>query len=71
MRVYRYYVPTPPMHLRIPLDGLLEILGYDNEQMVAGISACGWAEYDRELTEAEIEEWGLGASPENPLEYLI
>ena len=50
-------------------DGLVNIADFDYPQSFNGISAWGWAEYNRPLTEKEIHDYELAASPNNPLEY--
>jgi len=70
MKVYRYYCQyRPPMPGAIPRDGLVHIGEYDYKQSFNGIGAWGFAEYDRELSEKEINDYELAPSPNNPLEY--
>lgn len=70
MKVYRYYCQyRPPMPGAIPRDGLVHIGEYDYKQSFNGIGAWGFAEYDRELSEEEINDYELAPSPNNPLEY--
>ena len=69
--VYRYYTPDrPPMPGAVPRDGLDRIACYDTRQSVgSGISAYGYAEYTRPLTDKEISDYELAQSPNNPLRY--
>ena len=70
MKVYRYYCQfRPPMPGAIPRDGLVNIADFDYPQSFNGISAWGWAEYSRPLTDDEIYHYELAASPNNPLKY--
>ena len=70
MKVYRYYCKyRPPMPGGIPLNGLVNTAGYDWPQSFNGIGAWGFAEYNRELTPKEIDDYELAASPNNPLDY--
>lgn len=70
MKVYRYYCThRPPVPGSIPREGLTHIADFDWPQSFNGIPAHGWAEYNRELTEKEINDYELAASPNNPLEY--
>ena len=70
MKVYRYYCQfRPPMPGAIPRDGLENIADFDYPQSFNGISAWGWAEYSRPLSDDEIYHYELAASPNNPLEY--
>ena len=70
MNVYRYYCKyRPPMPGSIPRAGLVHTADFDWPQSFNGIGAWGWAEYDRALTEKEISDYELAASPNNPLEY--
>lgn len=70
MKVYRYYCQfRPPMPGAIPRDGLVNIDDYDYPQSFNGISAWGFAEYSRPLTEKEVHDYELAVSPNNPLEY--
>ena len=69
--VYRYYTPYRiPMPGAVPRDGLDRVWCYDTRQNVGnGISAYGYAEYTRPLTEQEIYSYELAPSPNNPLQY--
>lgn len=68
MKVYRYYCQfRPPMPGAIPRDGLVNIGDYDYPQSFDGISAWGFAEYNRPLTDKEISDYELVASRNNPL----
>lgn len=70
--VYRYYCKyRPPMPGTIPRQGLVRIGEYDTPQNVSTAigSAWGFAEYDRPLTNEEVYQYELAASPNNPLEY--
>ena len=70
MKVYRYYCRLrPPMPGGIPRDGLVRIADFDWPQSFAGVTAWGWIECSRELTEKEISDYELAASPNNPLDY--
>lgn len=68
--VYRYYTKfRPPMPGGIPREGLLGTASYDWPQSFSGQGVWGWAEYDRELTAKEIDDYELVASRNNPLVY--
>lgn len=69
--VYRYYCQfRPPMPGAIPRQGLDRVGCYDTKQNVGnGISAWGYAEYNRPLVDDEVYQYELTASPNNPLEY--
>ena len=70
MKVYRYYCRfRPPMPGGIPREGLVHTGEYDYPQTFNGVGAWGVAEYDRELTEKEIDDYELAPSKNNPLEY--
>lgn len=70
MKVYRYYCRfRPPMPGGIPREGLVGLADYDWPQSFNGISAWGYVEYNRPLTDKEIYDYELVASPNNPLEY--
>lgn len=74
MKVYRYYCRfRPPMPGAIPREGLVNIASFDYPQEFTGkkgrVGCWGWAEYSRPLTEKEIHDYELAASPNNPLEY--
>lgn len=70
MKVYRYYCKyRPPMPGGIPTTGLVNTGDYDWPQSFNGISAWGFAEYNRILTDAEINDYELTPSKNNPLEY--
>ena len=70
MKVYRYYCRfRPPMPGGIPRKGLVNTGEYDYPQTFGGVSAWGFAEYDRELTAKEIDDYELAPSKNNPLEY--
>lgn len=70
MQVYRYYCRyRPPVPGSIPREGLTHVADFDYPQSFNGITAHGWAEYNRELTPKEIDDYELTASPNNPLEY--
>lgn len=70
MKVYRYYTQfRPPMPGAIPREGLVQTADFDYKQSFNGIGAWGWAEYSRELTDKEVSDYELAASPNNPLEY--
>ena len=70
MKVYRYYCRfRPPMPGAIPRQGLVRVVDFDWPQSFNGVSAWGYAEYDRPLTEQEIDQYELAASQNNPLEY--
>lgn len=70
MKVYRYYCQyRPPMPGAIPSDGLVNIASFDYKQSYNGVGCWGWAEYNRPLTEKEIGDYELAASPNNPLDY--
>ena len=70
MKRYRYYTRLrPPMPGGIPRIGLENIASFDWPQSFNGTCAWGWAEYSRELTEKEVNDYELAASPNNPLEY--
>ena len=70
MKVYRYYCRfRPPMPGAVPREGLVHVGSYDYPQSFNGIGAWGFAEYDRELTPKEINDYELAASKNNPLEY--
>ena len=70
MKVYRYYCQfRPPMPGAIPREGLQQVASFDYLQSFNGISAWGFAEYSRELTDKEVHDYELAASPNNPLEY--
>ena len=69
-KVYRYYCRfRPPMPGGIPRKGLVHTASFDWPQSFNGITAWGWAEYDRELTDKEVDDYELAASANNPLEY--
>ena len=68
--VYRYYCRfRPPMPGAIPRPGLVRVGSYDYKQCIGGVGAWGFAEYDRPLTEKEIEDYELAPAKHNPLEY--
>lgn len=68
--VYRYYCRLrPPMPGSVPRQGLVRTYEYDYKQSFDGIGAWGFAEYDRLLTDEEVNHYELVASPNNPLEY--
>lgn len=68
-KVYRYYTRfRPPMPGAIPREGLVLVHGYDDRQLVDGVSAWGYVEYDRPLTEKEVRDYELAAASKNPLE---
>ena len=69
--VYRYYTPyRTPMPGAVPRDGLDRVWCYDTRQNVGnGISAYGYAEYIRPMTDKEISDYELAPSPNNPLRY--
>ncbi len=70
MKVYRYYCRfRPPFPGAIPREGLTHIADFDYPQSFNGIGCWGWAEYSRELTDKEIKDYELAASPNNPLDY--
>ena len=70
MKVYRYYCQyRPPMPGAIPRDGLVNIASFDYKQSFNGVGCWGWAEYNRPLSEKEIGDYELVASPNNPLDY--
>ena len=70
MKAYRYYcLYRPPMPGAIPRLGLLRIASYDYKQCIGGIGTWGFAEYDRPLTDAEVNQYELKPSKNNPLEY--
>lgn len=58
-RVYRYAtLMRPPTPGSIPKDGLLEVKDIEGVAP-SGHRAHGWAEYDRKLTDAEINDYEL------------
>lgn len=68
--VYRYYCRfRPPMPGAIPKNGLEGVADFDYPQSFDGVSAWGYVEYNRELTEKEISDYELVASKNNPLHY--
>ena len=69
--VYRYYCRfRPPMPGAIPRNGLQNVCAFDVKDVVFdNVEAWGYADYDRPLTEKEINDYELAASPNNPLEY--
>ena len=70
MKVYRYYCRfRPPMPGSIPRQGLIRAYEYDYPQSFNGVSAWGFAEYDRPLTAQEIKDYELADGKNNPLEY--
>lgn len=70
MKVYRYYCKfRPPMPGGIPREGLVNTGEYDWPQSFDGVRAWGFAEYNRELSSKEIDDYELAPSKNNPLEY--
>ena len=70
MKVYRYYCRfRPPMPGAIPRQGLVRTFAYDYKQSIGGIGAWGFAEYDRPLTDQEVDQYELAESKNNPLDY--
>ncbi|MBR1561216.1 MAG: hypothetical protein IJ646_13345 [Clostridia bacterium] len=70
MKVYRYYCQfRPPMPGAIPRNSVVNTASFDYKQSFNGIGCWGWVEYSRELTEKEISDYELVASPNNPLDY--
>lgn len=69
MKIYRYYCKyRPPMPGAIPRAGLMHVEAYDCKQSFDGMAAWGYAEYDRPLTEKEINDYELAAFRNNPSE---
>lgn len=70
MKVYRYYCRfRPPMPGAIPRNGLQNVCAFDTKGVVFdGNEAWGYADYDRPLTEKEINDYELLASPCNPFD---
>lgn len=70
MKVYRYYTRLrPPMPGAIPLNGVTNTATFDWKQSFNGVGCWGWAEYDHELTQKEIDDYELAPSVNNPLVY--
>lgn len=74
MKGYRYYTRfRPPMPGAIPKEGLTQIASFDYPQTFEGVcgrvGAWGWAEYNRPLSEKEVDEYELVPSCNNPLDY--
>lgn len=70
MKLYRYYCRMrPPMPGAIPRNGLDYVDAFDTRQSVNGIEAWGFADYTRELTQKEIDDYELEPCPKNPHEY--
>ena len=68
--VWRYYMPfRPPMPGAQPREGLDRVCSFDWPQSFDGVSAWGYAEYTRPLTDKEIRDYELVGSKNNPLEY--
>ena len=70
-RVYRYYCRyRPPMPGSIPRVGLVNVGAYDMPMSFDGIgNLWGYAEYNRILTDKEINDYELVESKRNPLNY--
>lgn len=71
MEVYRYYCRLrPPMPGGIPRLGLVHTGEYDWPQSFDGVTGVwGFADYNRILTDKEVNDYELVASKNNPLEY--
>ena len=70
MSLYRYYCKyRPPMPGGIPREGLIYVHSYDNVQSVDGVTAWGYVEYSRKLTEREVDDYELVASKQNPIYF--
>jgi len=69
-QVYRYYCRMrPPAPGAIPAEGIVHIGCYDRRVIVHDLPAWGYVEYDRPLSEDEIEDYELFSTPNNPLTY--